>query len=62
VWLEGLGELKKYSYLIGTRTRDILASSIVPQPTMLSRATPEVFVLKSKCVQYHQLVSGLTAV
>jgi hypothetical protein len=32
VWLEGLGQ-------IGNRTRDLPACSIVPQPTMLSRAT-----------------------
>jgi hypothetical protein len=34
---EGLGKLKKIS-LIGTRTRDLPACSIVPQPTTLSRA------------------------
>jgi hypothetical protein len=29
---EGLGKLKKFIHLIGTRTRDFLAYSIVPQP------------------------------
>jgi hypothetical protein len=37
VRLEGLGKLKK-NYLIGTRTRDLPACSIVPQPTTLPRA------------------------
>jgi hypothetical protein len=39
VRLEGLGQLKKISsYLIGSRTRDVPACSIVPQPTTLPRA------------------------
>jgi hypothetical protein len=38
VLLEGLGKLKKLNYLIGFRTRDLPASSIVPQPTTLPRA------------------------
>jgi hypothetical protein len=33
VRLEGLGQLGKKIHLIGTRTRDLLACSIVPQPT-----------------------------
>jgi hypothetical protein len=37
VWLEGLGRLKKI-HLIGTRTRELPAGSIVPQPIMLPRA------------------------
>jgi hypothetical protein len=37
VWLEGFGQLKKI-HLIGTRTRDLPACSIVPQPTTLPRA------------------------
>jgi hypothetical protein len=39
VRLEGLGQLKKI-HLIRTRTRDLQACSIVPQPTMLPRAPP----------------------
>jgi hypothetical protein len=38
VRLEGLGNLKKCSDLIGNRTRDLPACSIVPQPTTLPRA------------------------
>jgi hypothetical protein len=34
---EGLGQLKKI-HLIGTRTRDLQACNIVPQPTTLPRA------------------------
>jgi hypothetical protein len=34
---EGLGQFKKI-HLIGTRTRDLPACSIVPQPTTLPRA------------------------
>jgi hypothetical protein len=33
--LEGLAKLKKSNYLIGIRTRDLPAYSIVPQPTTL---------------------------
>jgi hypothetical protein len=36
--LEGLGQLKKSSYLIGIRNRDLPDCSIVPQPTTLPRA------------------------
>jgi hypothetical protein len=38
VRLKGLGQLKKSSGLIGNRTRDLPACSIMPQPTTLSRA------------------------
>jgi hypothetical protein len=38
VRLEGLGQLKKFSDLIGTRTRDLPVCSIVSQPTTLRRA------------------------
>jgi hypothetical protein len=38
VRLEGLGQLKKSNDLIGYRTRDLPACSIVPQPTTLPRA------------------------
>jgi hypothetical protein len=37
VRLEGLGQFKEI-HLIGTRTRDLPACSIVPQPTTLPRA------------------------
>jgi hypothetical protein len=37
VWLEVLGQLKKSSDLIGNRTRDLSACSIVPQPNKLPR-------------------------
>jgi hypothetical protein len=39
VRLEGLGKLKKSTELIVTRTRDLPACSIVPQPTTLPRAS-----------------------
>jgi hypothetical protein len=35
---EGLGKLKKKSQLIGNRTRDLPACSIVPQPATPPRA------------------------
>jgi hypothetical protein len=38
VRLEVLGKLKKEIHLIGTRTRDLLACSIVPQQTTPPRA------------------------
>jgi hypothetical protein len=37
VRLEGLGQLKKSNDLTGSRTRDLPACSIVPQPTTLRR-------------------------
>jgi hypothetical protein len=37
VRLEGLGKLKKSNDLIGNRSRDIPACSIVPQPSTLPR-------------------------
>jgi hypothetical protein len=37
VLLEGLGELKKLNYLIGNRTRNFPACSVVPQATTLRR-------------------------
>jgi hypothetical protein len=38
VRLEGLGQLKRSNDLIGKRTRDLQACSIVPQPTTLTCA------------------------
>jgi hypothetical protein len=43
--LVGLGQLKRI-HLIGTRTRDFLICSIVPQPTTLPRAPRCSLVLK----------------
>jgi hypothetical protein len=40
VLLEGLGKLKKKVHLIRTRTRDLPACSVVPQPTMRPRGPP----------------------
>jgi hypothetical protein len=40
VRLEGLGKLKKFSDLIGTRNHDLPACSIVPQPTTLLCSPP----------------------
>jgi hypothetical protein len=39
VWLEGLSNLKKFSDLLGTRTDDLPACSIVPQLSTLPCAT-----------------------
>jgi hypothetical protein len=38
VQLEGLGTQKKFNDLMGNRTRDLPACSIVSQPTTLPRA------------------------
>jgi hypothetical protein len=38
VLLEGLGKLKKSIHIIGTRTPDLPACSILPQPTTLPHA------------------------
>jgi hypothetical protein len=42
VRLDGLGKLKTFNNLIWTRTSDLWACSIVPQPNTLQRA-PEKF-------------------
>jgi hypothetical protein len=49
VRLEGLGQLKKIHH-IGTRTRDLSACSIVPQPTTLPRA-PHVYAGKARSTE-----------
>jgi hypothetical protein len=38
VRLEGLDKLKNFIHFIGSRTHDLLACSIAPQPSMLPRA------------------------
>jgi hypothetical protein len=43
VRLEGLGKLKKI-HIIGTRSRDLPACSIVPQRTALPRASYSIYV------------------
>jgi hypothetical protein len=48
MWLEGLGELKKFSDLIRTQTCDLLACSIVSQPTTLPCA-PKISVIQIEC-------------
>jgi hypothetical protein len=47
VRLDGLGKMKEFNDLIGTRTRDLPACSTVPQQTMLQRA-PQNKVEKEK--------------
>jgi hypothetical protein len=42
VQLEGLGKLKEFNQLIGTRNRDLPACSIAPQPSTLPRAPENV--------------------
>jgi hypothetical protein len=39
VLLEGLGQLKKFNYLIGNRIGDLPACRINPQPTTLPHAS-----------------------
>jgi hypothetical protein len=46
--LEGLSKLKKKSHFIGTRTHGLPACSIVPQPTMLPRASDSNPLLTQK--------------
>jgi hypothetical protein len=57
VRLEELGQLKKM-HLIGTRTRDLPACSIVAQPTMLPRAPiflcSYLFITDAETVVSHQ--------
>jgi hypothetical protein len=55
VWPEGLSTLKKYNDIIGNRTRELPACSIVPQSTTLPRAPGvEVNIKKLMPVQVPQ--------
>jgi hypothetical protein len=52
--LEGLGKLKKFKDFIGTRTHDLPANSIAPQPSMLPRApsshhSKKINIFPNKC-------------
>jgi hypothetical protein len=59
VRLEGLGQLKKKIYLVGTRTRDLPVCSAVPQPTTLPRTILDRYITKTKfarqirCIRLH---------
>jgi hypothetical protein len=57
VLLEGLGQLKKTKYLIGNRTHDLPACSIVPQSTTLPRAPTLFFCFKNRHVGFEVLVA-----
>jgi hypothetical protein len=53
IWrLEGLGKLKNSNDLIGTRNRDLPASSIVPKPTTLPRAPSDTIVYLQFCMRF----------
>jgi hypothetical protein len=56
VLLEGLGKLKKSNDLIGNRTRDFPACSIVPQPTTLAYGSDYV----SRLYRHTITVTGST--
>jgi hypothetical protein len=63
VRLEGLGKLKKY-ISSGTRTGDLPACSIVPQPTTLPRAPPpgegtDIFITWDICQILHFLIGRI---
>jgi hypothetical protein len=49
VLMQGLGKLKQYNDLIGTRTRDLPACNIAPKPCTLPRA-PQSKVSK-QCIR-----------
>jgi hypothetical protein len=57
VRLEGLDQLKRI-HLIGTRTRELPACSIVPQPTMLPRAPISVWYQHKKHKLSHSINTG----
>jgi hypothetical protein len=52
MWLEGLGQIEKYSGFIGNRTRDLPACNIVFQPTTLSRSPvkPSVDLVRERTI------------
>jgi hypothetical protein len=59
VQLEGLGQLKNSNDLIGNRTRELPACSIVPQRTTLSRAqssTKEILKYTFILLNYNTLL------
>jgi hypothetical protein len=55
VRLEGLGNLKQSNDLLGIRTREIPACSLVPQPTV-----PDHKLMPDKDVQFQIVRAGLT--
>jgi hypothetical protein len=67
VWLQGLGQSKRRIHLIGTRTGDLPACSIVPRPTtlqfQLSRKVTMAFLLsKSIITGVHESPSHISSV
>jgi hypothetical protein len=65
VRLEGLGTLKKFSDLIGSRIRYLPACRIVPQPTTLPRPLASIYiehisqsVVRGICVACKRFVGG----
>jgi hypothetical protein len=62
VRLEGLGQLKKFNDLIGNRTRDLPACSIVPRTTTLTRVHPFVlYRFQLILVKAHKLFNKKTS-
>jgi hypothetical protein len=55
--MERLGQLKKFTDLIGTRTRDLPTCSTVPQPTTLPRAPVVAVVIMILVVTCQFLVT-----
>jgi hypothetical protein len=55
VRLEGLGQLKTSNGLIGNRTRELPACSIVPQPTTLPRPHCLEIIHLQKCFPLQQM-------
>jgi hypothetical protein len=51
VRLEGLGKFKKFIHLIGSRTRDLSACSIVPQPTTLPRVPYYIYIYSTDVLE-----------
>jgi hypothetical protein len=55
--LEGLRSIEECSYLIGNGTHDLLACSIVPQPTMVPRAPIYVYYLEEiQCLKDNRVL------
>jgi hypothetical protein len=59
VRLEGLGQLKKSNHLIGLRTRDLPACSIMPQPTTIPRVPLLFSVLREIFAPFLPYILGI---
>jgi hypothetical protein len=60
VRLKGLGKLRNFYDLIGTRTRDLPACRIAPQPSTIPHAQTHFFCVNGRCLLKHRSIFTFT--